>query len=396
MKSFSQRYGYKKVRKNIQSDSFDQETTRKLWDVIYHHLISIGTRDSTIFTGAREYRVSEEKKLEKINERITTEVFRQPADKAPKPPNTPCWEGTFLDALSCGRLKDFWFRASFSKKMDIIEILCEEMKSQDDQDLRKKFNETFKSSLVPYRIPSNGRIIKVGSLEIEDQEIGSAIEQSNYIAKAEGFLFNRENPDYLNVIKESVLAIEHECKQFGGKSFTACLDSMKEELGMHPAWKKMLEGLYGFSSDVKGIRHDGKTKSEVDFEEAKLVLVLCSAVVNYLKEKRVKQKRPLFDFNFADIPHGEELVFVRDETVTCIVSPDQKNVIFQNETMSLSEASALALGNPESLVPGSFYWNYEGETLGERQERLERKEEKEMEEAEDTWRSLEIDRRQGE
>ena len=91
---------------------------------------------------------------------------------------------------------------------------------------------------------------------------------------------------------------------------------------------------------------------------------------------KAKQRKAPFNFKMVNIPPGEELVFVRDETVTCIVSPDQKNVIFQNETMSLSKASTMALGKPESKsYQGPIYWSYEGETLDERRVRLEREEE---------------------
>lgn len=40
--------------------------------------------------------------------------------------------------------------------------------------------------------------------------------------------------------------------------------------------------MYGYTSDTDGIRHDFGNDSQVYFEEAKYMLVSCSAFMNYL------------------------------------------------------------------------------------------------------------------
>ena len=278
MELFSHRNGYREVRKEVQSNSFDKETINKLWDIISDCLISAGKEEYVDVGGKRE-------KIEKINRCITTEVLGKPADTRSK--MYPFfWKGSFLDEDSYERLRGFWFQASFPERVDTIEIFCKEMQ---DQELCRKFNETFKLLLVPYRVLNDGRIIDADSSEIEYQAIENAIEHSTHIDEAINLLFDRKNPNYLKAIGESVFAIEDECKQFGDKDFSVCLSIIEKKFGMHPAWKRMLKGLYGFSSDEEGIRHSGNTNSEVDFEEAKLVVVLSSSVVNYLREKRAKQ-----------------------------------------------------------------------------------------------------------
>ena len=58
---------------------------------------------------------------------------------------------------------------------------------------------------------------------------------------------------------------------------------LKEKHNAHPALLDSFEKLYGYTSDGDGIRHalteDGK---EVDFNDAKFMLVTCSAFINYL------------------------------------------------------------------------------------------------------------------
>jgi hypothetical protein len=52
--------------------------------------------------------------------------------------------------------------------------------------------------------------------------------------------------------------------------------------GLHPSFKSALSKLYGYSSAKDGIRHPILEESNVNFAEAKLMLVACSAFVNFL------------------------------------------------------------------------------------------------------------------
>ena len=52
---------------------------------------------------------------------------------------------------------------------------------------------------------------------------------------------------------------------------------------IHGALKEGFKKLYGYTSDQGGIRHaEGMFESNVTFEEAKFMLVSCSAFINYL------------------------------------------------------------------------------------------------------------------
>lgn len=86
-----------------------------------------------------------------------------------------------------------------------------------------------------------------------------------------------------------------------------------------------------------------------------------------------RKRRSAFNFKMVDIPTGAELKFIRDEHITCIVSPDQKHVIFKGEEMSTSEAASQALGS-KWWVQGPAYWTYEDEILDERRARFESEE----------------------
>ncbi|MDP4010088.1 MAG: GIY-YIG nuclease family protein [Candidatus Shapirobacteria bacterium] len=101
------------------------------------------------------------------------------------------------------------------------------------------------------------------------------------------------------------------------------------------------------------------------------------------------KRRAAFNFEMAQIPIESELKFIRNEEITCSVAPDQKHVIFNGETMSVSSAAQKAL-NSKWQVQGPAYWTYEGEILDERRIRIEAgiPTDKEIEEAGDYWMNL--------
>ena len=58
---------------------------------------------------------------------------------------------------------------------------------------------------------------------------------------------------------------------------------LEKKRGLKGPLKVAFEKLYSYTNDKGGVRHaDGLFVSEVSFEEAKFMLVSCSAFVNYL------------------------------------------------------------------------------------------------------------------
>ena len=110
-----------------------------------------------------------------------------------------------------------------------------------------------------------------------------------------------------------------------------------------------------------------------------------------------RKRRAAFNFKMVGIPAGAELKFIRDESVTCRVAPDQKHIEFQGEITSLSDAAqkALAVSWP---AQGPLYWTYNDEILEERRKRLEEGEEftaQEIEDAGDAYMQNQEDIKRG-
>lgn len=165
----------------------------------------------------------------------------------------------------------------------------------------RKRNETFmggcngilKREVSAYRFVG-GEIAEMTSEEeveaIEDSLVATrSIKAVNdHIRRSLELLSDRKSPDYRNSIKESISAVEALCNLIdasGKKSLGACLKIIRTKVNMHPALEKAFNSLYGYTSDENGVRHALMDESELDLEEAKFMLVSCSAFVNFLLAK---------------------------------------------------------------------------------------------------------------
>ena len=184
-------------------------------------------------------------------------------------------------------------QATYNEVLDLIQYACNWIDSHirvDKGQVYSCMNKVFQKENIGYRFIS-GQITPV----TDEQELSSVEEACNapfdgcrkQIQKAVAFLSDRQNPDYKNCIKESISAVESACQVIVGDEKATLGDALKklEDNGVliHPALKQGFLKLYGYTSDQGGIRHaEGMFESNVTFEEAKFMLVSCSAFINYL------------------------------------------------------------------------------------------------------------------
>lgn len=115
-----------------------------------------------------------------------------------------------------------------------------------------------------------------------------------HIKKALTLYSDRDHPDYENSIKESISAVESMCCIITGMSganatLGATLKKLEENgVKIHSAMNSAFSKLYGYTSDQDGIRHGGIDFENAPEEDARYMLVSCSAFVNYLKDKYSK------------------------------------------------------------------------------------------------------------
>lgn len=191
-----------------------------------------------------------------------------------------------------------WYR-----KIDLIEFTIDILRRstpRDDKDYRqivnlfiRMLNSTFKRLDYAYRVVDDQIV------EISDQEEIKAIEEAlqhsssikTHFSEALKLISNRKDPDYRNSIKESISAVEALCRDITGESTLGEALKVLNQKGVKiPTFLKSgIDKLYIYTNDKRtGIRHAMMDDSELPtFEEAKFMLVLCSAFVNYIQGKRL-------------------------------------------------------------------------------------------------------------
>ena len=114
---------------------------------------------------------------------------------------------------------------------------------------------------------------------------------NKHFSKALDLYADRTEPDYENSIKESISAVEAMCCIITGETGSQAtlgktIKKLKDKgIHIHPAMESAFSSLYGYTSDEDGIRHGSIGFTNAPAEDAKYMLVSCSAFVNYLIEK---------------------------------------------------------------------------------------------------------------
>lgn len=162
----------------------------------------------------------------------------------------------------------------------------------EERSIYEEVNDYFARECVGYRFV-DGIIVPISDA-YEVRTLEEALSNKyepvyQHLSKANKFLADRDNPDYENSIKESISAVEAICEIITGvKGKEATLGTMLKKLEgkgveIHPALKSAFSILYGYTSDANGIRHAGDIGGKAStFEEAKFMMVSCSAFINYL------------------------------------------------------------------------------------------------------------------
>lgn len=180
--------------------------------------------------------------------------------------------------------------------LTVIEYLVKKM----DGNLKprfyaKAFNDVFEQEYVGYRFVDTEIVPITDTAEVEviEEVLSTPYDEiKQHFEKAVGFISDRQNPDYENSVKESISAVERMCFLIAGKcsGLKEAFKKLEEKgISIHPSMKEAFLKLYGYTSNASGIRHAGEIGGKsTTFEEAKFMLVACSAFVNYLKGVQAK------------------------------------------------------------------------------------------------------------
>jgi len=172
-----------------------------------------------------------------------------------------------------------------------------------DEDVKdemiRNFNKILEDESSAYRILEDMIVPITNKMELDTiiETISCDYEAvKKHMTKAVELFSERKNPDYENSIKESISAVEAMCciitgLDGGNATLGKAIKKLKDKgVYIHSAMESAFSSLYGYTSDENGIRHGGIDFKSVPSEDAKYMLISCSAFVNYLIEKWSKVK----------------------------------------------------------------------------------------------------------
>jgi hypothetical protein len=284
MRPFSQRHGFQPVRSIVQRESMDEPLRNNLWDALKDFYWDQVTPS---FIGARGPWLSDHPEIKILMRSLWHLFFQVPADTL-----SNNWTETRL------KIRRWFFEAEWFEVYDMIEFIANHYPDKDDSvnnDFMQFCNLVLERNISAYRFVG-GEIIDITSEEeivaIEEAlDATAGLEGVNtHLRTALSHLSDRESPDYRNSIKESISAVEGLCELISGDEKATLGQALKQiemQVELHGALKAAFEKLYGYTSDADGIRHALGLLEEPSLrsEDAKFMLVACSAFVNYLLAK---------------------------------------------------------------------------------------------------------------
>jgi len=277
---FSQRIGKTPIRNSLQSESMDDELRAGIWNCFKMAFLG-DWHDLVHEVGVRFF------------ERMLQNFFKHPIDSI----------DTDDAESNVAFVRKWFFKAEWHQVYDFVEYVSAGPEDPprvsvafhrhlgSPSAFAKMCNEILEREMAGYRIVK-GEVMRITD-EQELQAIEVAVSQAGpwstaaeHIRKSAALLFDRKSPDYPNAVKEAISAVESASCAVTGKPHSTLAQALKEIEKKHPlheALKKAFSTLYGYTSDAGGIRHGGIELADVSFEDAKYMLVACSAFVNYLK-----------------------------------------------------------------------------------------------------------------
>lgn len=285
MKRFSERKGLKKGRTEIQVNSMDKALRNMLWNVLdYHYWSRESSPMQKILAQSWESDISSN--MQSFLNKLWHHYYKEPVDRL---------SSKWSDVHKLIRAR--YFECKWNEVYDFIEFVANNYPDKEkNKHFMKTCNDNLESELSAYHFVGN-QITQITS-EVEISEIEEALETplkpvKTHLENSLKLLSNRKSPDYRNSIKESISAVEAIFRLITKNdkvTLGQALRVVETKIGLHGALKKAFSNLYGYTSTAEGIRHALMDDPKLSFEDAKFMLVSCSAFINYLTSKAEKAK----------------------------------------------------------------------------------------------------------
>lgn len=272
MPRFSERLGFKELPVLLQMEGMSETLKNSIWN----YTLSLFEQRGDWLEGSLA---------------IAQFFRRTPVDELPHY-DIPCRNWT----------KEYFYGLDWFEAYDFVEFLSTKYSNifphkrvHQSKDLQEVFNFIFEKEHAGYRFVS-GALVPISN-STETAEVASAIEvtartglagANEHLKTALNLFGKRPNPDYRNCIKESISAVESIAVKIGASNaqgLAGALADLDAKVPIHPALRSAFIKLYGYTSNESGIRHAILDEPNIGFDEAKYMIVACSAFVNFIAAK---------------------------------------------------------------------------------------------------------------
>jgi len=277
MSTFSERNGFVSARP-IQIENADQALRNRIWNYFFTN--ELKNWDNLMLGLDSKYGIVEEM-LDRFGH-----LCEDPGSPRGHKQNTNALASILIS-------KDWYFTFEFIENYLAL---------SDQQFLKQRvgeLNKLLEEEKSGYRIVILGRGTskhcevtpitnqrELQELEMATKTIHDSV--NTHIAKAIEQYTDRRSPDYKNSIKESICAVESLCCIITGDKNATLGQALKKleenRVNLHSSFKEALNKLYGYTSDEEGIRHGSIGYADVKERDARFMLIICSAFVNYLTD----------------------------------------------------------------------------------------------------------------
>lgn len=195
---------------------------------------------------------------------------------------------------------EYFFACNWYEVYNFIEFIVKhDVDTQRKGEFIKACNAILEQDFVGYRFVGN--YITPITSEVEIKTLEDILRLSDrfftvkkHIEQALALFTQRPKADYRNSIKESISAVEAICCIVSVKENATLGDAVKQMqhkgFPLHQAFVDAVKKLYGYTSDAEGIRHALLEETRLTSADARFMLVICAAFVNYIIEIESRDK----------------------------------------------------------------------------------------------------------
>ncbi|MFC5269615.1 AbiJ-NTD4 domain-containing protein [Adhaeribacter terreus] len=281
MLSFSQRIGITPIKNIVQLESIDEDLKNALWNGLTIYYWKNLIKYDRITDNTHEVQV--------LLLSIWGSFFKKRLDEKPM----------YFEQLH-QNIKQFFLKADWFEIYNFIEFVPNSYHSkgydQVNEDFIEYCNIILERELSAYRFVN--KLLTQISSKVEIEAIEEALANTDYLKPVKTHLnralelySDKKSPDYRNSIKESISAVESYCSIITGNpkaTLGQALKQIEKAHNLHTALRSSFSSLYGYTSDANGIRHALLEEDKLNQEDAKFMLIACSAFINYLIQKESK------------------------------------------------------------------------------------------------------------